>query len=180
MKNFGVRGRKIALTIHLICCGTWLGAAIAMMILITLRGQHFESDELFTSTWIAIKAIDDFVIILSAGVSFLSGCVLSLGTNWGFLKWYWIIVKLVVTTILITFGAFCLGPWINGATAIAGEYGIKAQKMVEFTRLYSLVSIFGTLQVFALMTIFGISVFKPWGKVVRRPTKKTALPKETS
>lgn len=174
MKEFGPTARKTALTVHVICCGTWLGAATAMMVLIVSRGLASSSDTAFASTWLAIKTIDDFVIIAAAGASFVSGCVLSWGTKWGFLKWYWIAVKLVATTAMVAFGAFCLGPWINLATEIAVEEGVSATMTDRFWRTYLLVATFGTIQVFALLIVFGISIFKPWGKIPVRQKNATS------
>ena len=164
MKNFGPQGRKVALTLHLVCCATWFGAATAMMTLVISSGQTDKPGDALTATWSAIKTIDDGVIIASAGASFVTGCVLSLGTNWGFIKWYWILVKLVTTAVLIAFGACYLGPWINAATAVVAQHGQEAMTMESFKHLYFRICILGTGQVFVLALIFGISVFKPWGR----------------
>ena len=171
MKEFGPTARKTALTAHVICCGTWLGAATAMMVLILGRGFFSASDTAFASTWLAIKTIDDFVIIAAAGSSFVTGCVLSWGTKWGFFKWYWIACKLIATTVMVAFGAFCLGPWINAATAQAVEQGVAAMATDRFWKTYLRVSTFGTIQVIALLVVFWISIFKPWGKIL--PRRKT-------
>ena len=178
MKNFGPQGRKVALTLHLVCCATWFGAATAMMTLIISSGQTNKPGDALAATWRAIKTIDDGVIIASAGASFVTGCVLSLGTNWGFIKWYWILVKLVTTAVLIAFGASCLGPWINAATALVTQHGQEAMDMENFNDLYFRIRLLGTGQVFVLALIFGVSVFKPWGKTRagnqgKRPARKT-------
>ena len=96
------------------------------------------------------------------------GCVLSWGTKWGFFKWYWIACKLIATAAMVALGAFCLGPWINAATAQAVEQGVAAKATDRFWRTYLLVSTFGTIQVVALLVVFGISIFKPWGKILQR------------
>lgn len=166
--EFGPSGRKGALTLHVICCGTWLGAATAMMALIAWRGRGSSSDMVFASTWQAIKTIDDFVIIAAAGSSWLSGCALSWGTKWGFFRWYWITTKLILTTAMVAFGALCLGPWINMATEMAVEQGMGAADTSRFRQTYFLVSVCGTLQVLALLVIFWISIFKPWGKLGKK------------
>ena len=170
MREFSPTPRKAALTAHVICCATWLGAATAMMVLIVARGRVATSDAVFSSTWLAIKTIDDWVIIAAAGASFLSGCVLCWGTKWGFFKWYWIVTKLIATAVMVAFGACCLGPWINLATELAVDGGVKAVSTERFGRTYALVCGFGTIQVSALWVIFGISIFKPWGKIF--PSRK--------
>ncbi|MEC8390484.1 MAG: hypothetical protein VXZ49_07355, partial [Planctomycetota bacterium] len=96
----------------------------------------------------------------------------------GFIKWYWILVKLVTTAVLIAFGASCLGPWINAATALVTQHGQEAMAMENFNDLYFRIRLLGTGQVFVLALIFGVSVFKPWVKTravnqVKRPARKT-------
>lgn len=165
MQEFSPKARKGALMLHVVCCATWMGAATGMMVLILWRGGTAETDESFATIWMAIKTIDDLVIIAAAGSSFLSGCLLCWGTKWGFFKWYWVAIKFVLTAILVVFGATCLGPWINQAAAIAAEQGASGVQDLGFRRLYSRLCLWGSLQMAVLLAIFWLSVFKPWSRI---------------
>lgn len=162
--EFQPKVRKAALTFHILCCGIWMGSAIAMGMLIVWLGRSTESDSAFAATWMAIKMIDDFVIIPSCIASFVTGCVMSWGTKWGFFKWRWIVAKIVATTTLIAFGLIVLGPWVNELAAIAAESGLNALTDPRFIQTYWMASVFGALQSLGIATVFAVSVFKPWGK----------------
>lgn len=165
MMEFQPKVRKAALTVHILCCGTWMGSAIAMGVLIVWLGRSTDSDSAFAATWMAIKLIDDFVIIPSAVASFVTGCVMSWGTKWGFFKWRWIVAKIFATTALIAFGVIVLGPWVNVLAANAAEFGLDALKDPGFHQTYWGASVFGGIQALGIATVFAVSVFKPWGRM---------------
>ena len=164
---FGPTARKWALTFHLLSIGIWMGAAIAMMTIALLRPSRPASDAGLLAYCLAIKLIDDWVIIASAGASLISGLLLSWKTKWGFFTWYWVAFKLVSTVIMVTFGATCLGPWINATASLAETQGLAAMDNPEFTSDIDSVRIWGTLQILLLVILIVVSVFKPWGKLRR-------------
>ena len=164
----GPHGRKWALTIHLVFVGLWFGAAIAMVLLIALRPESFDSAEALVVHCRCVKLIDDYIIIASAGGSLVTGLFLSWKTKWGFFKWYWVAFKLVVTIGMVCFGAFFLGPWINTMAAIAAERGLAAIEDSVFQAAHTKTLLFGTFQIGLLAAVIAISVFKPWGKVKRQ------------
>jgi hypothetical protein len=116
----------------------------------------------------AITLLDDWIVIPSAIGSVVTATVLCWVTNYGFVKFYWVITKWVLTTGLIIFGTFWLFPWGNAAARLSGQEGLQAlgNPIYGFDAKGVL---FGTLiQVLLLVVIVGISVLKPWG---RRPVK---------
>ncbi len=96
--------------------------------------------------------------------SLITGLLISLFTNWGFFKFRWVIFKWTATLAQIIFGTFWLGPWTDGATAIADlERGLALQNT---TYLYDkqMAVIFGSVQLLLLLAQVLISAYKPWGK----------------
>jgi len=163
-------GRKWALSIHLIFVGLWFGAAIAMVLLIALRPSSFASPESLAVHCNCVKLIDDYIIIGSAGGSLVTGLFLSWKTRWGFFQWYWIALKIIVTVMMVCFGAIFLGPWINRTAEIAAQQGLQAFDSPAYQTANSRALIFGSMQIGLLLTVIVISVFKPWGKIRKRPS----------
>ena len=163
-------GRKWALSIHLIFVGLWFGAAIAMVLLIALRPSSFESPESLVIHCNCVKIIDDYIIIGSAGGSLVTGLFLSWKTRWGFFQWYWVAFKIIATIMMVCFGAAFLGPWINRTAEIAADLGLQAFDSPEYQTANSRALIFGSMQIGLLTAVVVISVFKPWGKIAKRPS----------
>ena len=108
------------------------------------------------------KAIDDIVVVGGAVGCLLTGLVYSLMTNWGFFKFRWIAVKWISTILLILFGTFLLGPWLNEMAAIsANEYALA---LMNPKYLYDekMNMIWGTAQFGINILLVIISVLKPW------------------
>jgi len=119
-----------------------------------------------------MKVIDDFIVIPSAFGTLITGLLFSWFTPWGFFKFKWITVKWIVIVIQILLGSFCLGPWLNGAVAIADAERINALQNQTYLYLSQMNQYFGMLQMVLLVLVVFVSVYKPWGK---RKTKKEVV-----
>ncbi|MDQ2993082.1 MAG: hypothetical protein M3R30_09735 [Candidatus Eremiobacteraeota bacterium] len=87
---------KLTLTVHVISSVGWFGAVAAFLALSiaglispdpqTVRGAYLAMD--ITTWWVTVPL--DIAAVLS-------GLVLSLGTEWGLFRHYWVMVKLLLT-----------------------------------------------------------------------------------
>lgn len=93
--------RKIALTVHITSSVGWLGAVVGFLILVVAA---LSSQDIMTvqAVWIAMELIGWFAIVPLALISLLSGLVMSLCTQWGLFKHYWVLFKLLLTILAIT------------------------------------------------------------------------------
>lgn len=98
-------------------------------------------------------------------------------TNYGFFKFYWVIVKWILTTSLIIFGTFWLYPWSETATSISDTERIQAFANPLYMFDTKGVLIGAAIQALCLFVIIGISVIKPWG---RRSIKNSEAKPATS
>lgn len=163
MKTIGLKTRNWLKTIHILFACLWIGAAFCMLLLAPVRGPITNGDELWAFNK-AVKLIDDFIIIPSALGCLITGILFSLFTNWGFFKHKWITVKYIIAFGTILFGAFCLGPWVNGMEAISLSVRILALQDPAYMHYVAMNKYFGPLQTSILAVTIYISVFKPWGK----------------
>ncbi len=165
MKQLGLKGRSWLKGFHIFFSCAWIGTGLSMTLLAMMKGYTANGDELYAFN-ATIKLLDDFIIIPAAFGSLITGLLFSLFTNWGFFKFKWVSFKWAATVAQILFGTFWLGPWTNGATAIA-----DAQRALAFhdpTYLYDsrMALNFGIVQILLLIAQVFVSVIKPWSRKV--------------
>jgi uncharacterized membrane protein len=165
VKKLGVKGKTWLKGFHLFFCCAWIGTGISMVVLTLLKGYIPNGDELYAVN-ACVKLLDDFIIIPAAFGSLLTGLLFSMFTNWGFFKFNWVIFKWIATVAQIIFGTFWLGPWTNGATAIANTERAQSLYNAQYLYFREMSNYFGSIQVLLLIVVVFISVFKPWGKRV--------------
>jgi uncharacterized membrane protein len=162
MKKLGSKGRAWLKGLHVFFCCGWLGTALSMMLLMLVRSTLPNGDEL-SAVIAAIKLLDDFIIIPTALGSLITGLLICWLTNWGFTRFNWVIVKWVSTIALVLFGTFWLGPWLNGAAAIADAERAMALKNSTYLHFRQMNLVFGSAQALILVALVFLTALKPWG-----------------
>lgn len=149
--------RRLALTAHISSSSVgWLGVVLAYLALAvtTLASRDAQA---VRGTYQAMELIGWFVVVPSSLAALLTGLVQSLGTDWGLIRHYWVMVKLVLTIGATTIALLHM-PAVSrvaGAAAMSSPIEIGAQ-----TQLVAHAG--GGLLV--LLAITALSVFKPWGR----------------
>lgn len=152
--------RRAWLTAHVVFSVGWLGAVVAYLpcAVAALTSADFD-----TVQWafFAMERIGWWAIVPLCLASFLSGVVQSLGTEWGLVRHYWIVTKLVLTLISTAILLAHMPVVSRVATAIAntGLPGLAP----EVIRAQFVVHAAGGLVL--LVAITALSIFKPWGRI---------------
>ena len=157
------RVRKAVLTVHIVSAGVWIGVdvLVAVLVGVGLGGGSVAARGL------ALRALAEFVVapmLTSALVCLGSGLLLGLATKWGLVRYWWVVVKLVMNVLLCVLIVVALQPGMAdvGTAGVAVEAG-----QVPVTDLSSLVyPPTVSLTMLAVATV--LSVYKPWGRVRRR------------
>ncbi len=92
--TFGLR--KFALTAHVTSSVGLLGS-IAAFLALAVAGLTGQDAQMVRAAYLAMELIARFVIVPLAFASLLTGLIQSLGTPWGLLRHYWVVVKLLLT-----------------------------------------------------------------------------------
>lgn len=163
MKKLGLKGKQWLKGFHVFFSCAWIGAALSMVLLNFVKGHPVNGDELYAVN-ASLKLLDDFIIIPSAIGCLVTGLLFSWLTNWGFTKFYWVIVKLMGNIATVLFGTFFLGPWVNGMEAISKVERILSLQNPTYLHYAKMNAYFGSFQAAFLIALVFISVFKPWGK----------------
>ncbi len=160
--KLGITGTHWLKTVHVILAAVWLGGAFAVVL-----GQYVLTAEAGLELYgqdVAMKFVDDFVIIPGAIGTLLTGLLYSLLTPWGFFRHRWVTVKWIITVAGIVVGTIWLGPWLNAMPPLSLEKGLAALASPEYLNLKEINRGIGGIQVAALLLAMWLSVFKPWAR----------------
>jgi uncharacterized membrane protein len=149
--------RKFALTIHVTSSIGWFGAVAAFLAL-SIAGMTSSDAQLVRATYLVMGVTTWFVIVPLAFVSGLSGVVSSLGTRWGLFRYYWVLVKLVIT-VLATIVLLIHTQPIDLLTGIAAKTTVSAYPYA--LQLQMVVA--SSAALVALLVLTALSVYKPRG-----------------
>jgi hypothetical protein len=90
--------RKVALTAHVTSSLSWFGA-VAVFLALAIVGMTSQDREMVRAAYLVMGVTTWFVIVPLAAASLLTGVVSSLGTRWGLFRYYWIVMKLIITLV---------------------------------------------------------------------------------
>ena len=150
--------RRFGLTIHVTTSVAWIGSVACFLVLAivglaganahSIRGAYFAMD--LTAWW---------VIVPLAIASTLSGIIQSLGTPWGLVRHYWVLVKLAIT--LPSTGILLLHMAPIGRLAVAAESGAIPHDLHSL-QVQMIVAAGVAIIVLLLATV--LSIYKPIGR----------------
>ena len=156
-------GRAWLKGVHVVCTCAWVGAGVCMLLL-NFVARPGNGDDLYV-VMIALKLIDDWVIIPAAVGSLLTGLMFSLMTPWGFFKWRWVTVKWVLTVAMMILGTFWVSPWLKEMVAISAADPMGVLQNTTFLDNRQLLSLTVGPMMLAMLFLVFISVIKPWKRV---------------
>src|SRR5919197_5029434 len=90
--------RKIVLTVHLTSSLGWIGAVVASLAL-GLAAVTSSDTQAVRAAWIAMETTGWWAIVPLALAALLTGLVMSLGTQWGLFRHYWVVISLALTIL---------------------------------------------------------------------------------
>jgi hypothetical protein len=111
--------RKFALTVHLTFSVGWIGAVVAYLGL-GVAAMTSQDAQTARAAWIAMELTGWYVIVPLALASLLTGLVMSVGTQWGLFRHYWVLFSLLLT-ILATVVLLLHMPTVSFLADVAAE-----------------------------------------------------------
>ena len=169
------RTRKAALLAHVAASVGWLGAVGAFLAL-AVAGSSSENEQTVQSVYVAMDVVAWFVILPLAFLSLATGLVQALGTQWGLLRHYWVIAKLVLTAVATVVLLFTMGD-ISSLADVARDGALVGDAHASSQNHLTLHS-GGGLAVLLLTT--SLAVFKPRGLTRRGWRKRRELARESA
>ena len=152
------RLRKFALTVHVTASVGWFGAVAAFLAL-AVTGLTSDDTPMARAAYLAMDITTRFAIVPFALASLLSGIVQSLGTPWGLLRHYWVLLKLVITlltALLLLVHTIPIGMLAHSARAKpmseAGVHHLQVQMLAD-----------SVAALVILLVTTALAVYKPFG-----------------
>jgi hypothetical protein len=93
--------RKLALTVHIGTSVAFLGT-IAAFLTLAIVGLTSLNEQAVRGSYLAMEVIAWYTVLPLGFASLLFGTIISLGTSWGLIRYYWVIAKLLLTTFAVT------------------------------------------------------------------------------
>lgn len=164
--------RKLALAVHLAVSVGWIGAVAAYTAL-DLAAYTSDDPQALRAAYIGMGWIAGSVIVPLALMSLATGLLVSLGTKWGLLQHWWVLISLLLTSFAAVVLMVEVGT-INTHAAVAGR---ATTSDAELRALGSTLvhSVGGTL---VLLVVLVLNVYKPPGLTPygwRRRTERGTL-----
>jgi hypothetical protein len=98
--------RKLGLLAHIVASVGWLGAVLASLALAVV-GMTATDGHLVQAAYLVMQSLGWGILVPLSVLSLATGLIQALGTRWGLVRHYWVIVKLVMnlfaTTILLLY-----------------------------------------------------------------------------
>ncbi|MBY0497400.1 MAG: hypothetical protein K2Y23_24625 [Cyanobacteria bacterium] len=151
--------RRFALTAHVTSPVGWLGS-VAAFLAVALVALSSADDFKARSASTTMELIGWFVIVPFSGASLLSGVIQSLGTQWGLLRHYWVIAKL-----LITVGAsllLMLHMQVVSSIALAASNDAAASSRLQGPKVQVVADAGAAVIVLLIAAV--LSIYKPAGR----------------
>jgi hypothetical protein len=150
--------RKLALTTHVMTSVGWLGSVAAFLAL-AITGLRSNDAQMVRGAYLAMEATTWLVIVPLAIASLVTGLIVSLGTPWGLVRHYWVLVKFVLTILATALLLLHTRP--IGVLAAVARDGIVSGP--ELVRLQVQLVVDAVAASLALLVNVTLSVYKPRG-----------------
>ncbi|MFC7441569.1 hypothetical protein [Laceyella putida] len=169
--RLNLRKKNLLVSIHVLSIVAWFGGAMCMFML-GLYMKNAKNGEQLYYILSDMHLIDATLIRYPALVVFISGVLLSVWTQWGLVKYYWIVIKLVLTTLIIIFGIMFLGDWLSFLLETAHHYGFTALQKHDFQTTSLSLILASAMNILAMTIMTCVTYFKPFGKI-KKSAKST-------
>lgn len=159
--------RKGALVLHAVCGIGWMGADIALFLLLLNARTTTNATEAISGYTAVSLIVPIAVPPLCLGI-LLTGLLLGWGTSWGLLRHWWVFVKLLLSvtmTILVFVGLLPAIHSIPGIAQLATADAVR-QRLGALTAqlLFPPAVSFGMLATATILSIFKPRGLTPWSR----------------
>lgn len=95
--RLGPRSRKLLLTVHVATTVGWLGG-VSVVLALAVIGLVDQDAATARGAYLVMDPVGRWVLVPFAFASLATGVLQGLGTPWGLFRYYWVLIKLVLTT----------------------------------------------------------------------------------
>ena len=173
MRKLNLTQRRWLLILHLLFAAIMFGVAIVFLIL-SITAANTNDAGVLKACYTSMHVLAKTSVRASTIGTVVTGILLSVLTQWGLFKYYWIIVKEGLTLLSILLGPFAMYTLTLKAVTLTSKGGMNTLLNPSFTVNQWQLWIGIILQIISLGAMFVISVFKPWGQRKQRKAANQA------
>lgn len=126
--------RKGVLVLHVIAGIGWMGVDIAVFVLL-MTARTSADPILVVSGFNAIRLIVPVAVPPLSLTILITGLLLGLGTSWGLIRYWWVLVKLCLSLIMTVLAFLSLVPGVNTVDSTVERNGHQLELAVPIIRL---------------------------------------------
>lgn len=163
MKPLAITPKRWLLSLHLLFAAILFGNSVVFLVL-SIAAAVTNDVNVLKAIYTSMHIMATSSVRASTIGTVVTGILLSVWTKWGLFKFYWIVVKEILTIVSLGLGIIGFYYWTLEAFSITAAEGLNALHNPVFigNRLQLFVGII--FQIISLGAMIVISVFKPWGK----------------
>ena len=150
--------RKLALTAHVTTSVGWLGAVGAFLAL-AVTGAVAADALVARAMYLAMARIGWWVLVPLSLASLATGVVQALGTSWGLVRHYWVVIKLAMTVPATALLLLHMRP-IDHMARVAATSSVSG---ADFANLRTQLVVDAGAALMVLLVTTALSVYKPRG-----------------
>jgi uncharacterized protein with FMN-binding domain len=155
-------GKKILLSLHIVLVSIWLGSILSIILMQLAKHSLLTATDFFVVDRLIFILFDSVIMNISI-IVVITGLLFSMFTNWGFFKFYWIITKWLTILFLAIIIMFFASPCINGMASLSDVFSQECVSQPEYLKFEQGTIIYTYFQLFLIVAVIFLSVFKPWG-----------------
>ena len=169
--RLGTLTRKGFLVVHVASAGAWIGIDVVMADFV-FTALLADDDSTKALCYRALELFAVWPLLTTGLVCLASGIVLGLGTKYGLVRYWWVAIKLVLNIVLTALVLVALRPAVTEAAEQGRQFAAGAPASLAVGDLIFPPIVSPT----ALLIAVVLAVFKPWGRIRKRPaTQQDAL-----
>lgn len=162
-KKLSVKQKRWLLSAHILFTIGWLGTVFCFLVL-GIVATTTSDGETLEAVYFAMRILDLTVVQASAIGTVITGVLLSVLTQWGLTKFYWIIAKQIGAVFSVGLGVFAMHNLIIESVSIISSRGLTALQDPTYIVNHRIIMAGIILEIISLSIMVLLSVFKPWGK----------------
>ena len=148
--------RKLTFTTHVTSSVGWLGAVLVFFALAVI-GLSSDNEATVRGAYLVMAPAAWFVLVPLAHASLLSGIAISLGTQWGLIGHYWVVLKLLITAFATVILVIYMGTFRQMA-------GVAADPILDLGLVRNPSPMIHAILALVLLVIAtALGVYKPFG-----------------
>jgi hypothetical protein len=153
--------RKALLVLHVIAGIGWIGVDIALLVLL-FTARTSDDAALVISGFNAIGLIVPIAVPpLSLGI-LVTGLILGLGTRWGLVRYWWVLIKLLLSLVMTVLVFVSLVPAVRGIAVLSTTTLSADAIRASLGAIPTMLLFPPTVSLFMLSVATFLSIFKPW------------------